>query len=109
MLRRGALASPFPVESYPYLTPRDGRGSAYCGQSNHRRVRVTLKARRLVLTGSQAACLVALRHRKESLSEIAIAAKLDLRKTALALRALERFGCAEQGDANSWHATVPGK
>jgi DNA-binding IclR family transcriptional regulator len=53
--------------------------------------------------------LVALRHREESLSEIAIAAKLDLRKTAIALGALERFGCAEQGDTNRWYATVPGK
>jgi DNA-binding MarR family transcriptional regulator len=51
-------------------------------------------ARSLILTESQAACLVALRLRKESKTEIAIQAKLDLKKAALALDALKELGLA---------------
>jgi hypothetical protein len=53
-----------------------------------------LKAQNLVLTKSQAACLVALQHRKGSKAEIAILARLDLLKTAAALRVLKRLGLA---------------
>src|SRR5260370_1417259 len=61
--------------------------SAYCGLANQSEVRMPLKARKLVLTKSQAACLVALQHRKSSKAEIAILAKLDLLKTAAAVLA----------------------
>jgi len=55
-----------------------------------------LKAQNLVLTKSQAACLVALQHRTGSKAEIAILARLDLLKTAAALRVLMRLGLARQ-------------
>ena len=56
---------------------------------------MTSKARNLVLTKSQAACLIALRRRKDSKPEIAIQAKLDLTKTATELRALARIGACQ--------------
>ena len=62
-------------------------------------------ARSIVLTESQAACLVALRLRKESKTEIAIQAKLDLKKAAMALDALKELGLAGRGEMNSWHPT----
>jgi hypothetical protein len=49
-----------------------------------------VKARSLVLTKSQAACLIALRNNRK----IAIQAKLDLTKTAAALGTLARLGLA---------------
>ncbi len=67
------------------------------------------KARRLVLTESQAACLVALRDRKESKTEIAIEAELDLNKTAIALEKLEELGLAGRGEMNRWHPTGRGR
>ena len=57
---------------------------------------MTSKARNIVLTKSQAACLIALRRRKDSKTEIAIQAQLDLTKTATELRALARIGLARQ-------------
>src|SRR3954447_7621570 len=57
-----------------------------------RRARMNPGARSLILTESQAACLVALRLRKESKTEIAIRAKLDLKKAAMALDALQELG-----------------
>jgi Mn-dependent DtxR family transcriptional regulator len=68
-----------------------------------------LKARNLVLTKSQAACLVALQHRKGSKAEIAILAKLDLLKTAAALRVLMRLGLARQDRTKAWHTTARAK
>src|SRR6516164_3350547 len=65
-----------------------------------------VKARNLILTKSQAACLIALRHCKDSKSKIAIEAKLDLIKTATALGALARLGLAKQNPAKKWHATA---
>ena len=65
-----------------------------------------LKARNLVLTKSQAACLVALQHRKGSKAEIAILVKLDLLKTAAALRVLMRLGLARQDRTKAWHTTA---
>ena len=67
-----------------------------------------LKARGLVLTKSQAACLIALRNGKVSKSEIAIEAKLDLIKTATALGTLA-IGLAKQDKAKRWHTTRRGK
>jgi hypothetical protein len=68
-----------------------------------------LKTRSLVLTKSQAACLVALRTGKVSKSQIAIKAKLDLIKTATALGALGRLGLARQDETKKWHTTTRGK
>lgn len=67
------------------------------------------EARSLVLTESQAACLVALRSNKESKTEIAIQAKLDLKKAATALEALKELGLARRGEMNRWHFTARGK
>ena len=58
---------------------------------------------------TQAACLIALRHRKDLKTAIAIRAKLDLIKTATELGALARLGLAKQGQAKMWHTTVRGK
>jgi len=67
------------------------------------------RARSLCLTQSQAACLIALRHRKDSKTEIAIQAKLDLIKTATELGALARLGLAKHSRAKGWHTTARGK
>ena len=67
---------------------------------------MALKARNLVLTASQAACLVVLRHCKGSKAEIAILAKLDLLKTAAALRVLMRLGLARLDRTKAWHTTA---
>jgi hypothetical protein len=65
-------------------------------------------AHNLVLTKSQAACLVALRNGKVSKPEIAIRAKLDLTKTSAALGALFQFRLAEQNQEKCWHPTMSG-
>ena len=70
---------------------------------------MTSKARNIVLTKSQAACLIALRRRKVSKTEIAILAKLDLTKTATELKALARVGLARQNQSKKWHTTTSGK
>jgi len=70
---------------------------------------MTSKARNLVLTKSQAACLIALRRRKDSKPAIAIQAKLDLTKTAAELGALARIGLARQDQSKRWHTTTSGK
>src|SRR6476661_6431090 len=69
------------------------------------------KARNIVLTKSQAACLIALRRRKDSKTEIAIQVKLDLTKTATELRVLKlaRIGLARQNQSKRWHTTTSGK
>jgi hypothetical protein len=72
------------------------RDSAYCDPSNQSEIYMTRQARNLILTDSQAACLVALRHRKNSKAGIAIRAKLDLINTAAAIRAIVRLGLAKQ-------------
>jgi predicted transcriptional regulator len=73
------------------------------------RARMNPKARSLILTESQAACLVALRFRKESKTEIAIQANLDLKKAAKALETLEELGLARRGEMNRWHFTGRGR
>ena len=70
---------------------------------------MTPKARNLLLTQSQAACLIALRHRKESQPKIALEAKLALAKTATALRTLAELGLAKHDKTKRWHATLLGK
>jgi Mn-dependent DtxR family transcriptional regulator len=63
----------------------------------------------LALTNSQAACLIALRQGNETKPSVAIAAKLDLTRTATALGLLARLGLAKQNQAKRWHATARGK
>jgi Mn-dependent DtxR family transcriptional regulator len=76
---------------------------------NQSEARMTAKAKSPLLTESQAACLIALRHRAGSQPKTAIEAKLDLNKTAAALRALARLGLAKQGQTKKWHVTARGK
>jgi len=68
-----------------------------------------LKARSLVLTKSQAACLTALRNGKVAKPEIAILAKLDLTKTSTALGTLTQLGLVKQNLEKRWHATRRGR
>jgi DNA-binding IclR family transcriptional regulator len=70
---------------------------------------MTLKTRKLVLTESQAACLIALRDGNDFKTKIAIQASLDLVKTAAALGALARLGLAKQGLTKRWHTSERGK
>jgi DNA-binding IclR family transcriptional regulator len=67
------------------------------------------KARNLVLTKSQAACLMALRDGKTFKTTIAIQAGLDLTKTAAALGVLARLGLAKQSQTKSWHTSARGR
>jgi predicted transcriptional regulator len=67
------------------------------------------KSQSLSLRESQRACLIALRHRKETKTEIAIEAKLDLNKTAKALGNLDKLGLARRGKMNRWHLAARGK
>ena len=71
--------------------------SAYYVRSNQLEAGMTLKTRDIVLTKSQAACLIALRNGKGSKPEIALQAKLDLQKTATSLGILARLQLAKQG------------
>ena len=65
--------------------------------------------RNLRLTQSQVACLMALRHRKESQPKIAIEAKLPLAKTTTVLCTLARLGLAKRDQTKRWQATSRGK
>ena len=67
------------------------------------------EARNLVLTHSQAACLVALRHGNETQPKIAMESRLAVSKASAALRVLARLGLAEQDPTKRWHATRRGK
>ena len=66
-------------------------------------------SRKLVLTESQAGCLMALRDGKQSNPAIAMRAKLDLKRTATGLIALAGMGLARRDKAKKWHATGRGK
>jgi predicted transcriptional regulator len=82
----------------------------YCGPARiRRRGSVNINVRNLILTESQEACLVALRSRKESKTDIAIQSKLDLRKAEKALEALKELGLAKRDEMNSWHLTRSGR
>ena len=70
---------------------------------------MALEDRNLVVTKSQAACLIALRDRKDSTPKIAVHAKLDMKKTAAALGELARLGLAKRDQPKKWHATARGK
>jgi DNA-binding IclR family transcriptional regulator len=67
------------------------------------------KVRNLTLTETQEACLVALRLRKGSNTEIAIQAKLDLKKAAMALETLKELGLARRDEVNRWDFTGRGR
>jgi DNA-binding IclR family transcriptional regulator len=67
------------------------------------------KVRNLILTESQEACLDALRSRKEFKTDIAIRAKLDLKKVEKALEALKELGLAKRDEMNRWHFTRRGR
>ena len=67
------------------------------------------EARNLVLTQSQAACLIALRHGNETQPRIAMEARLALAKASAALRALAQLGLAEQDPTKRWRATRRGE
>jgi Mn-dependent DtxR family transcriptional regulator len=70
---------------------------------------MTPKDRNLVLTKSQAECLIALQHGKASKAEIAIMTKLDLLKTNEALHMLKGLGLGKQDRTTAWHVTARGK
>ncbi len=70
---------------------------------------MALEDRNLVVTNSQAACLIALRDRKDSTPKIAVHAKLDMKKTAASLGELERLGLAKRDQPKKWRATARGK
>ena len=80
------------VDSCRTICPVTVPNGAYWVLPNQSEADMPLKARGLVLTKSQAACLIALRNGKVSKSEIAIQAKLDLIKTAAALGTLRDLG-----------------
>jgi DNA-binding MarR family transcriptional regulator/predicted transcriptional regulator len=63
----------------------------------------------LALTKSQADCLMVLRNPGYSQGRVAVAAKLDLEKTAAALRRLEELGLARRNDSKLWSATGGGE
>jgi predicted transcriptional regulator len=71
-------------------------------------ISMSCKAPRLALRESQTACLVALRHRKYSTPRLAIEAKLDIKKTAAALRTLTQLGLAEREGTRTWRTTARG-
>ena len=67
------------------------------------------RARNLLLTQAQAACLIALCSGRNSQSKIAIEAKLGLTKATAALRKLAELGLAERHQTKEWHPTRRGK
>src|SRR5580693_3271204 len=82
---------------------------AYCAVDRiNGTISMSRKTPRLALRESQTACLVALRHRNSSISKIAIEAKLDIKKTAAALRTLAQLGLAEQDGTRTWRTTARG-
>ena len=83
----------------------------YCGAfpNQVRRASVNLKVRNLILTESQKACLEALRSHKESKTDIAIQAKLDLKKAEKAFEALKGLGLAKRSEMNRWNLTRRGR
>src|ERR1700722_16392736 len=76
-------------------------GGHISGGRIHGTSSMSRKSPRLALRESQTACLVALRHRKCSTPRLAIEAKLDIKKTAAALRPLTQPGLAEREGART--------
>jgi hypothetical protein len=84
------------MDAVPSYSCRRERGHTAVDRINGT-ISMSRKAPRLALRESQTACLVALRHRKCSTPRLAIEAKLDIKKTAAALRTLTQLGLAEPG------------
>ena len=63
----------------------------------------------LILTESQAACLIALRSGKLSKPRIAIEAKVSVSKADTTLHRLAQLGLAKQDRSKKWHTTTRGK
>jgi DNA-binding IclR family transcriptional regulator len=86
----------------------EGANTAYCeGESTGERSMP--RARNLLLTQAQAACLSALRSGGNSQSKIAMQAKLGLAKATAALRKLAELGLARRHQTAGWQATPRGK
>jgi predicted transcriptional regulator len=84
----------------------EGANTAYCdGESIGERS----MARNLLLTQTQAACLIALRSGRNSQSKIAIQAKLGLTRATTALRKLVELGLAQRHQTKGWQATPRGE
>ena len=92
------------VPSYPFGRER---GHTAVDRINGT-ISMSRKAPRLALRKLQTACLVALRHRKCSTPKLAIEAKLDIKKTAAALRTLTQLGLAEREGTQTWRTTARG-
>ncbi len=60
------------------------------------------------LTESEGMCLRVLRNYPASKSKTAVAAKLDLKSTAVALKSLEALGLIERDETKSWRVTQRG-
>ena len=63
----------------------------------------------VVLTEPQAACLEALKNNAGSKTQIAVAAKLNLKSTSGALERLERLRLIERDDVNGWRVSRRGR
>ena len=86
----------------------EGANTAYCdGESTGERN--VPRARNLLLTQAQAACLIALRSGSDSQPKIAMQAKLGLSKAMAALRNLAELGLAQRHQTKGWQATPRGK
>ncbi len=87
------------------------RARLKCKNSRTNRPKLLMipETRDVVLPKSQAACLVALRLGKSSLTQVAMTAGLTTKTASLALRDLEVLGLAEQSPEKVWRATSPGQ
>src|SRR5271166_6790227 len=95
------------TDAVPSYSCRTERGHTAVDRINGM-ISMSRKGPRLSLRESQTACLVALRHRKCSTPRLAIEAKLDIKKTAAALRTLTQQGLAEREGTRTWRTTAHG-
>ena len=70
---------------------------------------MTMKTEVVKLSESEGTCLQVLRKDSGSKSKTAVAARLGLKSTSVALKSLEALGLIERGHTNSWHVTHRGK
>jgi DNA-binding IclR family transcriptional regulator len=70
---------------------------------------VPRKAQTAILLESHAACLIALRHRPDTKTGLAIAVKISIKKATAALSTLSELGLADKDQTNRWFPTVRGK
>jgi Mn-dependent DtxR family transcriptional regulator len=86
----------------------EGADTAYCdGESTGERSMP--RTPNLLLTQTQAACLIAVRGGRNSQSKIAIEAKLGLTRATTALRKLAELGLARRHQTKGWQATPRGE